>query len=69
MSTTGAGSSPASTTTVTTGARCAFTRRCRNFGMGDELERDVRGEKPVEDATNAAFWNGLADKLRETMVF
>jgi hypothetical protein len=49
--------------------RCAFTRRCRNFGMARELERETRGGKPVEDATNAAFWNGLAGKLRETTVF
>jgi hypothetical protein len=49
--------------------RCAFTRRCRNFAMGREMEREARGDQPVEDATNAAFWNGLAEKLRETTVF
>ena len=49
--------------------RCAFTHRCRNFDMGRELEREARGEPPVEDATNAAFWNGLAEKLRETTIF
>jgi len=49
--------------------RCAFTRRCRNFVTGREMEREARGGKPVEDATNAAFWNGLAEKLRETTVF
>ncbi len=49
--------------------RCAFTRRCRNFTMGRAFERDARGGEPVEDATNAVFWNGLAEKLRETKVF
>jgi hypothetical protein len=49
--------------------RCAFTRRCRNFTMGREMEREACGDQPVEDATNAAFWNGLAEKLRETTVF
>ncbi len=49
--------------------RCAFTRRCRNFAMGRDIEREARGEKPVEDAANAAFWNNLAEKLRETTVF
>lgn len=49
--------------------RCAFTRRCRNFAMGREMKREACGDQPVEDATNAAFWNGLAEKLRETTVF
>jgi hypothetical protein len=49
--------------------RCAFTRRCRNYATGRDIEREARGEQPVEDATNAAFWNGLAEKLRETTVF
>jgi len=49
--------------------RCAFTRQCRNFTMGREMEREACGGQPVEDATNAAFWNGLAEKLRETTVF
>ena len=49
--------------------RCAFTRRCRNFSMGRELEREARGEKTDEDATRAAFWNRLADKVREATVF
>jgi hypothetical protein len=48
--------------------RCAFTRRCRNFVMGRELEREARGEKAGDDATNQAFWNQLADTLRESMV-
>jgi hypothetical protein len=37
--------------------------------MGSEMERDADGGKPVEDVTNAAFWNSLAEKLRETTVF
>lgn len=49
--------------------RCAFARRCRNFTMGREMKRETRGDQPVEDATNAAFWNGLAERLRETTVF
>ncbi len=43
--------------------RCAFTRRCRNFSMGDALEREARGEPPPDDTGNAAFWNRLADTL------
>ena len=49
--------------------RCAFTRRCRNFSMGRELEREARGEKVGDDATHQAFWNQLADKLREATAF
>ncbi len=49
--------------------RCAFTRRCRNFALRREMEREAGSGKAIEDATNAAFWNGLADKLRETTVF
>jgi hypothetical protein len=49
--------------------RCAFTRRCRNFSMGREMERESRGEAVDNDATNAEFWNRLADKVRETSVF
>ena len=36
--------------------------------MGRELEREARGEEPVEDTTRAGFWNQLADQLRETTV-
>ena len=36
--------------------------------MGRDLERKA-GDKPIEDATNAAFWNQLAEKVRETAVF
>ena len=43
--------------------RCAFTRRCRNFSMGREMERQARGEKPEDDATRQGFWNRLADQL------
>ncbi len=49
--------------------RCAFTQRCRNFAMGREFEREAKGEADVKDATNADFWNGLAETLRETTVF
>ena len=50
-------------------ARCAFTRRCRNFAMGDEMERRANGTAPPEDAVNAAFWERLGDTLRETVAF
>ncbi len=49
--------------------RCAFTRRCRNFAMGRALDRQVRGEPPIQDAANAEFWNDLAEELRETALF
>lgn len=49
--------------------RCAFTRRCRNFSMGREIEQEARGEKADDDATHAAFWSRLADKVREATVF
>lgn len=44
--------------------RCAFTRRCRNFAMGDEIERQARGEKPVDDATRAGVARAIGG-LRE----
>ncbi len=49
--------------------RCAFTRRCRNAVMGRAPERTAGGGNPIFDAANAAFWDGLADTLRETAVF
>jgi hypothetical protein len=49
--------------------RCAFTKRCRNFVMGREVERTIHGEEPVDDATRESFWNQLADQLRETSIF
>jgi hypothetical protein len=48
--------------------RCAFTRRCRNFATGQEMEEEARGVKVVDDATQAAFWNRLAGKLCEARV-
>jgi hypothetical protein len=39
--------------------RCAFTRRCMTYAMGQELES---GESESRDADNEAFW----DKLHET---
>lgn len=50
-------------------ARCAFTQRCRNFVMGREIEREAHGEVADKDATNAAFWNQLADQVREKTIF
>jgi hypothetical protein len=49
--------------------RCAFTQRCRNFAMGEELEREASGEDISQDATNAAFWNRLAEQVREKTIF
>jgi hypothetical protein len=49
--------------------RCAFTRRCRNYAMGDEMERTARGEEPVDDARQQSFWTQLAERLREASVF
>lgn len=49
--------------------RCAFTRRCRNFSMRDDLEREARGEPSRTDAANAAFWDRLADELRGSAAF
>ena len=46
--------------------RCAFTRRCRNFQMGEDLKRADRDENPApaeHDAANAAFWTALAEQL------
>lgn len=37
--------------------------------MGRDLEREARGEKTGDDATHAAFWDRLADKVREAAVF
>ena len=36
-------------------ARCAFTSRCRNYAMGQELEREARGEAPVDDANGSGI--------------
>lgn len=44
-------------------ARCPFTRRCRNFAMGQELETEQKATP--NDVTNMAFWNSLAGKLNE----
>ena len=53
--------------------RCAFTQRCRNF-VSSRAERrqsqDPDGDTmPDDDATNADFWNSLAEQLRETTIF
>lgn len=48
--------------------RCAFTRRCRTFAMEHEFEREEQDESADKDATNAAFWSRLAEKVRETKV-
>ncbi|MCA1809633.1 MAG: hypothetical protein LC725_09320 [Lentisphaerae bacterium] len=53
--------------------RCAFTQRCRNFASGRVERRQSKSggvESPSNtDATNAAFWNDLAERLRETTIF
>lgn len=48
--------------------RCAFTRRCRNFAMGQEQEREGRDDTARDDAVRQDFWNRLAGELRETRI-
>ncbi len=53
--------------------RCAFTRRCRNY-VSDRAERGQarsgdEASPPDADATNATFWDALAERLREISVF
>jgi len=48
--------------------RCAFTQRCRNYSMGQEMEEKAEGKPPVDDAVNADFWNRLAGKLRDERI-
>ncbi len=51
--------------------RCAYTRRCRNYQMGQGLKRRATGQPPAldRDAANAAFWADLAETVRETEIF
>ena len=51
-------------------ARCEFTRRCRNFSMGREMEKRL-GEDAEEpdDTANSDFWASLAEKVREAQMF
>lgn len=50
--------------------RCEFTRRCRNFAMGREMERRMgEGKEEPDDTANSAFWSSLADKVREARMF
>ena len=49
--------------------RCTFTRRCRNFQMGEKLKTEARGDQAPTaecDAANAAFWTALATKLNRS---
>ncbi len=52
--------------------RCAFTRRCRNYASGRaERGQTQPGDEvspPDSDATNAAFWDTLAEQLREISI-
>lgn len=43
--------------------RCAFTRQCRTFAMGKEMESERKAGR--DDATNMTFWNNLADTLNQ----
>ncbi|MCF7838471.1 MAG: hypothetical protein K9N49_07555 [Candidatus Marinimicrobia bacterium] len=49
--------------------RCAFTQRCRNYSSGRAERRQARPAAadalPDTDATNAAFWESLAEQLVE----
>ena len=38
--------------------RCAFTRRCRNFAMGEEMRKTER-LKARSDEDNACFWDSI----------
>ena len=53
--------------------RCAFTKRCRNFvsARADREQTRVGDEDspPDADTTNAAFWDTLAEQLREISIF
>jgi len=49
--------------------RCPFTRRCRNFAMGTELEKQAEDKPAPDDAANAEFWQHIAEKVRETTLF
>lgn len=44
--------------------RCAFTRRCRNFQMGEELEQRER-RKQASDEENQARWDSVEAVLGE----
>lgn len=44
--------------------RCAFTRRCRNFQTGEELEQRER-RKPASDEENQARWDSVDAVLGE----
>ena len=44
--------------------RCAFTRRCRNYHMGEELEQCER-RKPASDEENQARWDSVDAVLSE----
>jgi len=46
--------------------RCAFTRRCRNFAMGEAQEHEGQVVGAVDDASRQDFWSRLAGELRDT---
>lgn len=46
--------------------RCAFTRQCRTFAMGKEMEAEQKSDR--DDATNMTFWNKLAGKLSQASI-
>ena len=46
--------------------RCTFTRQCRTFAMGKEMEAERKSDR--DDATNMAFWNTLAEQLNQASI-
>ncbi len=48
--------------------RCPFTRRCRNYAS-DPRRQEAGNQDADPDATNQAFWNRLAEQLRESAIF
>jgi hypothetical protein len=46
--------------------RCAFTRQCRTFSMGKEMESERKSDR--DDATNMTFWNNLAEQLNQASI-
>lgn len=46
--------------------RCAFTRQCRTFAMGKEMDAERKSDR--DDATNMVFWNNLAEQLNQASI-
>jgi len=44
--------------------RCAFTARCRNYAMGQEMEAEI---SRARDSENEAFWDNLHETFESAM--